>query len=174
VRASAAALSTDHRGGDRGGRRFPTVADVTGDEEPVPRSALLALVVGGTSAVPLLFVTAVAWAYAGDLAGGPVLAVALLALTVAQVAGVVLLRNRRSWQLLVGTSLGVVVAVPVAVVATSVGTSEPVAETVGSLAFLLAAPVLTVWLASQPGARRWGSPPRRLPAVRQPAPGQDP
>ena len=133
---------------------------------------MLAGLVGLLSGLPLVFVTAVAWAYAGDIDGGPVLAVVLLALTVGQFAGVVLLRNRRSWRVLVGTSLAVVVAVPVAVIATSEGSSAPVTETVESVAFLVAGPVLTAVLASSSGARHWGARPSRLPADGQRAEGQ--
>ena len=140
----------------------------------MPWSAMWASVVGGISALPLLFVTAVAWAYAGEVDGGPAFAVALLLLTGGQSTGVLLLRNRRSWLALVGTSLAVVVAVPVAVVATSAGSREPVADTVGSLAVLLAGPVLTAVLASTPGAQRWGTPPSRLPADGQPPEGSRP
>ena len=138
----------------------------------MPWTALLAGLVGLLSGLPLVFVTAVAWAYAGDIDGGPVLAVVLLALTVGQFAGVVLLRNRRSWRVLVGTSLAVVVAVPVAVIATSEGSSAPVTETVESVAFLVAGPVLTAVLASSSGARHWGARPSRLPADGQRAEGQ--
>ena len=140
----------------------------------MPWSAVLALVTGGLGALPLVFTTAVAWAYVADPDSGPVLVVVLLALTVAQFTGVLLLRDRRSWRVLVGTSLAIVVVVPAAAVATAAGSGEPLAETISGLAVLLAGPVLTAVLASSSGARRWGRRPSRLPADVQPFPGRRP
>lgn len=140
----------------------------------MPWVATLAGVVGLLSGLPLVFLTAVAWAYVGDPDLGPWPAVGVTVLTVGQFSGAVRLLAGRSWRLLTGASLAVVVAVPVAGILTSAGTSEPAAETIAGVSLLQAGPLLTVLLASSPRARRWASPPSSLPADCQPVLGLRP
>ena len=141
----------------------------------MPWPAHVAGAVGALSGVPFLFLTAVSWAYVGDPDGGPWQALGVTALTVGQFAGVVLLRTRRSWQVLAGASLAVVVSLPVAVIVTWGRTGEPAAGTVTGVASLVAGPLVAALLATSPAARRWGSrPPSPLPAGRQPGTGLRP
>ena len=138
----------------------------------MPWVAVLAGTVGLLSGLPLLFLTAMAWAYVGDPDVGPWTALGVTVLTVGLFTGVArLLAGRGRW-LLTGASLAVVVAVPVAGILTSAGTREPVGETIAGVSLLQAGPLLTALLASSPGARRWGRPPRELAADRQPAAGR--
>ena len=139
----------------------------------MPWQVVLAGALNALLAVPLLFLTALGWAHRGDLAGGPWPAPVLTVVTVGQLAGAFLLSTGRSWRVLVGSSLAVSVAVPVALVATATGEGRVAADLVGP-ALLPLGSLLTALLASSPGARAWAAAPSRLPADRQQALGQGP
>jgi len=128
---------------------------MTTPDGPCPPTVVLASVASGVGALPLLFVTAVAWALAGSGDLPPWLGPVLLVLVVAQLAGAARLVRRRGRALLLGSSISIVLAVPLAVVATSPGQPGPLAETVAGLAVLVAGPALAGVLGSSPRARTW-------------------
>lgn len=131
----------------------------------------MAATVGALSALPLLFLSALAIGYAGSGELPPLLWLFLPAVTAGLLVGAAALRAGRSWRLLVGAGLGALLTMPVAVVGGA--RAGEAAEAVLSVTPLVVGPALAALLGSAPDTRRWVS--RTVshrPADHQPAPGE--
>ena len=112
----------------------------------------MAAVAGALSALPLLFLSALAIALAGTDELPPLLWLFLPAVTGGLLVGSVALSAGRGWRLLVRSAVGALVTLLVAI-----GTGGGTAEEVVLVAVLLVGPALTAVLGCAPDARRWGS-----------------